>query len=485
MRRLDAAVNGLKRRHPELSAGTPSPVWQKLTLVTVAGSLAGAAIFVPAEIAAAVLTLLTCPFAFVIVLRGAALGALFTRQRGRARSARPRAGRDLPMYSLLIPLYKEAAVVQDLINGLSCLDYPHNRLDILLIVERADSETRGALAAVELESCFRVVVVPDGHPRTKPRALNYALGFARGACVVVYDAEDLPEPDQLLKAVAALDGGGPRIGCVQARLDVHNAGEGWLTRQFSIEYAALFGAILPMLARLDLPIPLGGTSNHFPCETLREIGGWDPFNVTEDADLGIRLARLGWTVEILDSTTWEEAPVSFSVWLGQRTRWLKGWMQTYLVHMRQPRRLLRELGWKRFTGVQVLFGGIMLSALVHPWFYVLAAIDALDGRVLEAPRSGFAYTVQIVALFNLATGYLAAIALGVAAVLMRGRLVLALHAFFMPVYWLAISLAAYRALFQLVTAPFLWEKTEHKARTRFHKQLGRRPAQGDRRKQRA
>jgi cellulose synthase/poly-beta-1,6-N-acetylglucosamine synthase-like glycosyltransferase len=305
--------------------------------------------------------------------------------------------------------------------------------------------------------------VPDGEPRTKPRALNFALLHASGDYVVVYDAEDMPEPDQLHRALARLKSA-PRVGCVQARLNIYNSDESWLTRQFTIEYTALFDCILPTLERLGLPVPLGGTSNHFPRRVLEKAGGWDPYNVTEDADLGIRLARLGLKVEVLPSTTWEEAPRTFTVWRGQRTRWLKGWMQTYLVHMREPLRLLRELGVRRFLGLQVLMGGLILSALVHPWFYVLAVLDAAF-QVLSIPAETIAGRVLWwVGLFNLVAGYVTGVALGGVAVAGRGRLGLASHALLMPFYWLLISFAAYRAMWQLLKAPYLWEKTEHSAR---------------------
>ena len=186
--------------------------------------------------------------------------------------------------------------------------------------------------------------------------------------------------------------------------------------------------------------------------------------MTEDADLGIRLARAGWHVGVLSSTTWEEAPPTFRVWLGQRTRWLKGWMQTYLVHMRSPRLLWQELGARRFLGFQVLMGGLILSALVHPWFYVLVGCDLWYGRLLGMPESLLGYSLLWIGVFNLIVGYLSAIALGTVAAARRGRLRLAVHALLMPIYWLAISYAAYRALWQLFTAPYYWEKTEHSSR---------------------
>jgi cellulose synthase/poly-beta-1,6-N-acetylglucosamine synthase-like glycosyltransferase len=200
---------------------------------------------------------------------------------------------------------------------------------------------------------------------------------------------------------------------------------------------------------------------HFPRAALDAVGGWDPYNVTEDADLGIRLARAGWHVGVLRSTTWEEAPPTFTVWRGQRTRWLKGWMQTYLVHMRQPRRLWQELGARRFLGLQVLMGGLILSALVHPWFYVLVALDLSQGRLLGVPDTMLGHSLLWIGVINMIAGYVSAIALGSMSAARRGRLALAAHAALMPVYWLGISFAAYRALVQLVFAPYFWEKTEH------------------------
>lgn len=216
-------------------------------------------------------------------------------------------------------------------------------------------------------------MVPDLHPRTKPKALNYALPLARGEYLVIYDAEDRPERDQLRKALAAFQEGPPNLACLQAKLNLYNASDNGLTRQFTIEYDALFEGLLPALDRLQLPIPLGGTSNHFRVSALKWLMAWDPFNVTEDADLGTRLARSRYRCRVLDSTTFEEAPPRLSSWFPQRTRWIKGYMQTWFVHMRQPARLWRELGAAGFLGFQVMIGGTVLSALVHPWFYALAA----------------------------------------------------------------------------------------------------------------
>lgn len=374
-------------------------------------------------------------------------------------------GVPMPRYAVLVALYKEAEVVGQLLDALDQLDYPKDRLQVSLIVEKDDAETRAALRACRLGAHMRVVVVPDGIPRTKPRALNYALASAVGDYVVVYDAEDLPEPGQLRCALKVLKEDRDATGCVQAHLDIYNSGRSFFTRQFTIEYCALFKAILPALERFGLPVPLGGTSNHFPRQVLERAGGWDAFNVTEDADLGIRLARLGYKVKVVQSTTWEEAPPTRGIWLGQRTRWLKGWVQTYLVHMRHPLSLWRDLGTFRFLGFQVLMGGMILSALVHPWFYVgLVYSLVMHGGVPFITQPQPDDWLLPLAVFNLLAGYISAMLLGALAVATGGRKAgrrLAWRALAMPVYWLLISFAGYRALWQLATTPFVWEKTPH------------------------
>jgi cellulose synthase/poly-beta-1,6-N-acetylglucosamine synthase-like glycosyltransferase len=320
---------------------------------------------------------------------------------------------------------------------------------------------QAAVLGMRLPPGFRTVVVPDNAPQTKPKALNYALHFARGEFVVVYDAEDRPEPDQLLRALSVFRRHPPRLGCVQAQLNIYNPRASWLTRQFTIEYSALFDAVLPALARLGLPVPLGGTSNHLRREALVACGGWDPFNVTEDADLGFRLARQGWRTAMLQSTTWEEAPATARQWIRQRTRWLKGWMQTYLVHTRQPWRLNAELGVRGAMGFHALMGALILSALAHPLFYVLLACHVARGE-LFAPADSIAGAVFWgVACANLGAGYVTSVLVGALSVWRRGRRDLVLSALLMPAIWLMMSAAAYRALYQLFHAPHLWEKTEH------------------------
>ncbi len=324
-----------------------------------------------------------------------------------------------------------------------------------------DSETIAAAQAYDLPGNFEIVVVPELQPRTKPKALNYAMPLARGDYLVIYDAEDRPERDQLRKALAAFRAGPPNLACVQARLNLYNASETWFTKQFTIEYCALFDGMLPMLARYDLPIPLGGTSNHFRVSALKWLMAWDPYNVTEDADLGMRLARSGYRCGVLNSTTFEEAPLTFMPWLRQRTRWLKGFVQTYLVHLRSPAKLWRELGPRGFLAFQVTIGGTVLSALIHPWFYGLVLFDLARGEFLARPESMLSVPLWVLAAGNLIVGYAAAMGLGFMTVRARGLKSLLRQVALMPLYWLLVSAAAYRAIWQFVTARFTWEKTEH------------------------
>jgi cellulose synthase/poly-beta-1,6-N-acetylglucosamine synthase-like glycosyltransferase len=451
-----AAAHGLADRYPEFSAAVPhKPARGRIIFFGGAAALMGG-------LAAAGLLF----FALEAML-GLAFLAWITLRLNACLSAPVSAGlldlppRHLPVYTIVVPLYQEAHMVDRLVAALERLDYPREKLDIKLVVEADDTETRAAVARRASGPRFEVIVAPPGPPRTKPKALAAALPFARGAFLVVYDAEDEPEADQLQVALAAFRKSSPQLACVQARLAIDNAADNWLTRQFTAEYAGLFEVFLPALAELGVPLPLGGTSNHFRTETLRRVGGWDPFNVTEDADIGIRLARFGYRTGVIASTTWEEAPGRFGAWLRQRTRWFKGWLQTWTVHMRAPRRLRRELGWGGFLAFQLIVGGTVLAALVHPFFLALVIGDLWSGvlaapspTALDALHKGLTFT-------TLLSGYLCSAALGVIGLARRRMLGGAWVLVTIPIYWLLLSLAAWRALFQFVIAPYHWEKTEH------------------------
>jgi hypothetical protein len=467
--RIDQAVRGLYRQRPASSAGGVMIwTWQLVAAAVAVGLVIGGISAWPEATVGALAAVAAVPFLCVTLLRVAALRevAFAAPAGGRAAERGPPAlaDRQLPVYSVLVPLFREASVLAGLVRALGALDYPRAKLEVLLILEASDLETQAALLALGPPPHFRTVVVPDGRPRTKPKALNYALQFARGDYVVVFDAEDRPQPDQLRRALETFRRHPPDLGCVQAQLNIYNARASWFTRQFTVEYSALFDGILPALARLRLPVPLGGTSNHFPREVLVAAGGWDPFNVTEDADLGFRLARRGWRTTVLASTTWEEAPIRFGQWFRQRSRWLKGWMQTYLVHTRQPWKLSAELGVRGALGFHAVMGGLVLSALVHPLFYLLLAWHTLSGQLFAPAQSVAGAALWAIAWINLAAGYLMSICVGALSAVRRGQPRLALSALLMPLCWLLVSAAAYRALWQLARDPYFWEKTEHGAR---------------------
>ena len=376
---------------------------------------------------------------------------------------------ELPVYTILVPMYREPDTLPILSNALRRMDYPLSKLDIKLILEEDDEETIDAAKALGLESMFEIIRVPDSLPKTKPKACNYALNFARGEFVTIYDAEDKPEPDQLKRAVAAFHNASDNTVCIQARLNYFNKDENWLTRMFTMEYSLWFDFYLPALEALRIPIPLGGTSNHFRMEVLREVDAWDPFNVTEDADLGVRITQLGYRVGVVNSTTFEEANNRIGNWVRQRSRWIKGYMQTYLVHMRNPLAFHRSVGRAGFWGFQFFIGGTVISALLTPWlfgmylFWLISQTQVLD--LIFPP------VLLYISLFNLLFGNGFFIYVSALGAFKRRYFRLIPYAVTVPFYWMLMSVAAYKALWQLIHNPFYWEKTRHGLSSFVHHDL--------------
>lgn len=364
----------------------------------------------------------------------------------------------LPRISVLVPLYKEPEVLRRLIQNLGELQYPTDRLQILILLEEEDTLTQAALTTTDLPPHMRALIVPDGPPRTKPRAMNYALDFCRGDIVGIYDAEDMPEPDQLLKVAHAMQNAPDDLAGVQGVLDFYNPTQNWIARCFTIEYASWFRVILPGMRRLGFAIPLGGTTVFCRRDILTRLGGWDAHNVTEDADLGIRLARHGYRIEMLPSTTFEEANYRPLPWVRQRSRWLKGYMATYLVHMRRPRLLWQQLGTWQFCGVQMHFVTALSQVLLAPllWSFWLILFD------LPHPLTGYVPDPLIMVLGRLFIGVeLLTITIGFTATRKQH------HRKVMPwvptlhFYYPIAVFAAYKALIELIFVPFYWDKTQH------------------------
>lgn len=460
-RALHAAIHGLRNQAPHHSAHIPF-WWRQIVFLGLLSGGSAAFYVVASQLALSVLYVaLALPFACIAVSRTIAVLLLPVTNLRKRVLPTMLSDDALPTYSILVPLYDEANMVPQIVAALATLDYPASQREVLFVLEADDRATRAAFGTLRLPDGFRVLTVPQAAPRTKPKALNFALQFARGTYVVVYDAEDLPAANQLRLAATHFARMPPDVACLQARLLIHNARDSWLTRHFSLEYMALFDGLLPAYERLGIPLPLGGTSNHFPRKVLEHLGGWDAYNVTEDADLGLRLVRLGYRARVLPCETLEEAPNTLSDWLPQRTRWLKGWMQTWLVHTRQPVRTLREMGVVAFSGFHLIFGGMILAALVHPFMYVLLIWQYLTIGPFAMPVDGTGLFVTGLTAFNLGLGYLSAVLLCALAAMRRGQAGLLFHLLTLPFYWLLVSAAAWRALWQLLVHPFKWEKTRH------------------------
>jgi cellulose synthase/poly-beta-1,6-N-acetylglucosamine synthase-like glycosyltransferase len=457
-RLTDDAVFALARKAPALSARRVVTPVQAVALVLLAVLILAGSILCPLEMLRALIVAMSMIFGATVLFR--VLLAWFGTHR-RAQGG-PRGIRcpdsALPLYTVLVPLFREARVLPMLIRSLRALDYPREHLQALLVVEDDDQETASAAEALAVEPWLEVVRVPPSFPRTKPKAANFALRFARGDFVVIYDAEDRPEPDQLRKAVAEFRRLDRTTACLQARLAFFNT-ERWMPRLAALDYRLWFGLLLQGLDRLGVPMPLGGTSNHFRVAVLRAIHAWDPFNVTEDADLGIRLAALGYRVSMLDSTTHEEAPTEVAAWIRQRSRWLKGYMQTWLVHCRCAPLLIGQVGIGGFLAFQLFIGGAVLSALVNPILWTIFIVSIVFAVPIFDNASG--HDLGAIAALGVIGSNLLLTLLTVAGSKRTGTDRPDPYGLTVTLYWLLVSIAGYRALWHLIVKPFHWEKTEH------------------------
>jgi cellulose synthase/poly-beta-1,6-N-acetylglucosamine synthase-like glycosyltransferase len=398
----------------------------------------------------------SCLFLPTIILRlfaGAACG-------GASRPGPRLADHRLPPYSIVVALHREARVARQLIAAIDAIDYPRAKLDIKLVLEEDDLATKQALDALNLGPAYEIIVAPAGAPRTKPRALNVALPLLRGTFVAVFDAEDVPDPSQLREAAERFERAPRTLACLQACLAIDNIDDSWLTRLFALEYAVLFDVLHQGMAGLQLPIPLGGSSNHFRTNVLRKVGGWDAWNVTEDADLGLRLARFGYRTATIASSTREEAPAFLATWLKQRRRWSKGWMQTFVTLSRNPRRLLRELGLVQTFVLIVMMTALVIVPLFWPLFTGFVIHDLVTSG-LPAPVTGFALIEATLWISVVLFG--AGSTIWLALLGMRRRKLLGLWPYLPLIlpYYCLMSVAAWASLYDLIMRPHHWHKTEH------------------------
>ena len=458
----DEAANELFRQSPELSARVVFSRGQKVGFISSGVVVLVLLVFFPAAVVIGAITVISLVFLagtvfkFFIAMHGAKFDVV---ERVTAAEVAALKDIELPSYTVLVPVFREANIVGQLVRNLGSIDYPVHKLEVLVLIEEDDDLTREAFLSADPPPHFRIITVPKGNPQTKPRACNVGLFFATGEFLVIFDAEDTPEPDQLKKAFLAFRRGGDKTICIQASLNYFNAGENALTRMFTLEYSYWFDYMLAGLDAADLPIPLGGTSNHFRTSALAELGGWDPYNVTEDADLGIRASALGYRVGVVNSTTMEEANTSIPNFIRQRSRWIKGYMQTSLVHARRPRQLIRQIGPRRFASFALLIGGTPATFLgVLPLYLTTVLTIALP---VEFLAQFFPVWLLWLCLVNFVIGNSVMVYLSMMGPYKRGAFNLILWAILNPIYWILHSIAAYKGLWQLLTRPHYWEKTEH------------------------
>ena len=459
---LDEAINKLINSNIAFSAKKTFNIWQKFLLIGLVSITIFYAVTNPIGLLILINILLTITLSGTLIYKiFLAIIALFLKTEYDIPKLEKLSEKNFPIYTILIPLYDEKyAVLKQLFENISKIDYPKHKLDIKILLESDDVATIAAIKSLNLPNYFVFIYVPSGVPRTKAKACNYGLKFARGEYLTLYDAEDKPDPYQLKIALATfLENPDSNLGCLQSRLNFYNSNENWLTRMFTIEYTYWFDMLLPALEYLGTPIPLGGTSNHFNVAVLRDIDAWDPYNVAEDADLGVRLQRLGYQTRVIPTTTYEEANCQLINWIKQRTRWIKGYMQTYIVHMRNPYKLWRALGTRGFIGFQLFIGGTILSNLSNLLLWVIFFF-----LLMPSPYSlGYLFPKSIIFLAwcNFIIGTLGIIFLNLLGILRRQKYEFFLVAFTAPAYWLLMSVASYRALYQLFFNPSYWDKTQH------------------------
>lgn len=447
---LSTSRDGLFLRYPHFSAHRVLSAGQAAGFKAVLGAALVFWMFAPEGLFASLCVLCAALFSGAVALRASTIfHAIVRKHRSSSISPYLVEASSLPRFTLLIPVYKEHNVVAQSVKAMLALAYPSDKLEVFYLTEADDHTTITALKKETEGTQFKILCVPPCEPRTKPKALNFGLEFATGDIVTIYDAEDIPHPEQLLLAARKFRDGSENLAVVQAPLQPHNAASSWFASQFTLEYGIHFGVWLPALTAFKFPIALGGTSNHFKSEALRKVGAWDPFNVTEDADLGLRLAAFGYSSAMIPPPTLEEAPVKWRQWLPQRTRWIKGHVLSWLIMMRRPLELIKSIGLFGFLSVQLSFGASTLSSLLHgPLIIAALCIFSWDPSVLFTPYAWMFFA-----------GYATAICAALVAETRRAKSWKTIAT--MPIYWALQSAAGLIAIWELFTRPHVWAKSDH------------------------
>lgn len=440
------AVNGLYNKYPNLSAKSLS--YKKiltgfLCFIFILTSL----FFWNATITlTAIIVVINVFYLITFLVKSGVfiLGFVLRKKFKKTREYKKLENKNLPVYTILIPLYHEKKTIKNLLKAIGCFDYPQEKLDIKLILEEDDADTIEYVTSLENTYNFHKIIVPHSQPKTKPKACNYALQFAKGKYVTIFDAEDLPKKFQLKQIIYKFQNSDENLVCIQAQLNYYNRKEHLLAKLFSIEYSGWFDFMIKGLDYLGLPIPLGGTSNHFKTKKLRELGAWDAYNVTEDADLGIRIARFGYYCSTITAETAEEAPFTLKSWIKQRSRWIKGYIQTYFVHMKNPKKLLSELGLKKFLGFQVFIGGTFFVFLTLIPMFVLSGLIWTSVLDIEMHRA-----FEYMSFTSFLTSFLFMIISSFYVVHFRNWKGMIFAVLIFPFYWILHCIASFRALSQI------------------------------------
>lgn len=365
----------------------------------------------------------------------------------------------LPYISLLIPLYREADIMAQMQQSLAHINYPANRLEALILVEPDDLETQSAFHTIDWADFVRLIVLPDGTPRTKPRALNCGLSCASGEIIGVLDAEDVVHPDQLLDAATQFSYHDDSLGAVQAPLVIRPQSARLMHHLFALEYLIQFHFILPALIFLRMPIPLSGTSNYFRRAALIKTLGWDSYNLTEDADLGLRLYRNGYHIRLLTRPTYECAPDTWRDWFFQRTRWFTGHLQTLLVHARCPRAIIKDIGTLRVIAIF----GILVSRLLYGPTHSALLIFALSDPHMMSTSLIHSFSGQIAILIYLAMTICVVLTTRVEHILALITIIPAL-----ALYWMLHIFPLGLAVVHILKRNHVWYKTPHRPHHNWH-----------------